>query len=239
LWLQAFCGSHSRLYVQSEHDEPHGTELGDQEQHHDSQLDNRVFNHGLYAQDPESDTEIEVVDFRHRVKTDNDHDEAMQFGEEHEPATLDDHNEEFDEVEFTVWLDDNGDLQTNLQDPDGTWHELKASWAIQKVELEEQTKDEEELAWLSVDFEKYSKKCLWSAVTGRTHYWTNSEAGSFACRACANNQVICFGNIDGVWVALPLPYEVVEEDSTMKQMYISYRGAISRACQARGVWVDC
>lgn len=216
------------------------SQLGDQEQHHELQPHNQVFDHHMSSQDFESEHEIEVSDFTHRVETHDDN-QAMMDVQDHESVTLHDHDQEMNDVEDVImWLDDNGDLQTNSHDLDDDWDELNAIWDTQKAKFEARMETEKKgkLDWLHVDFNKYSVKCLWSAIFSRTHSWTTSNAGKFACKACANNRVICFGNNNGRWEALPLPDKVLEDNPSIKQKYISFRNTISKSRQALGVWPD-
>ncbi|KAH0289385.1 hypothetical protein M436DRAFT_82677 [Aureobasidium namibiae CBS 147.97] len=87
----------------------------------------------------------------------------------------DDVAESNDGEDFSVWLDDHGDLQTNVQDPDDTWNDLLEVWVKQKAEFENKNKD-----WLSVDLKKLPLQCLRTVVFPRTQRWTKSSPGAYA-----------------------------------------------------------
>jgi len=163
----------------------------------------------------------------------------MDLDEEHGQTTSIDWNREMEDTEgFAVWLDDDGDLQTNLQDLDETWYDLQDIWATQKTKFDERAKKNggQEQDWMSVDYDEYSTKCLWSTILGRIHFWTKEDAGNFACRACANNQAICFGNCRGRWEALPLPSKVTSEVSGIAEMFVASRTRFTFSREARGLW---
>lgn len=137
---------------------------------------------------------------------------------------------------FAVWLDKNGDLQSDLRDLDETCDRLAETWTVQKASLEEKHKKDSgtELEWVPVDHD--TSKCLWSFIFGRTQYWSEEDPGNFACRACAYNQAICFGNISGRWEALPLPSKLTDGVSGVASMFVAKRARITKSRQARGLW---
>jgi myosin heavy subunit len=140
--------------------------LDDQVPQQHPQLDHEVHDHQEGVQDSESEDDIADYNFRHGVDLeDNNHnDERMDHEAEYDPAILGDDDEEMVDAEIAVWLDEHGDRQTNLEDQGDEWEKLKEKWALGRAELQNTDRN-----WLLADLEKYSKKCLWSAVTGRTH----------------------------------------------------------------------
>ncbi|KAH0284366.1 hypothetical protein M436DRAFT_82948 [Aureobasidium namibiae CBS 147.97] len=137
-----------------------------------------------------------------------------------------------------IWLDNNGDLQIDPLILDDTFDKLEETWAVQKAKLEERWNKNNgtELEWVPNDTDTSDAKCLWSMVFGRTHFWTTAESGNFACRACAYNQAICFGNTQGRWEALPLPNELTGEASGITTMFVSPKARVTKSRQARGLW---
>jgi hypothetical protein len=166
--------------------------------------------------------------FDHRVHPDNEVKEDAGYEKGDGPAALDDHVGKIDDTGISVWLDCNGDLQTDYQYKVDAWEEMKATWARQMSDF--QLKNP---YWLSVDLEG---KCLKSAVFSRIHYWTVSDPGAYACRACANNKVICVGERGGRLEALPLPDEAIPEVHTIKQVYVTERNKNSKAVIYRSLW---
>ena len=225
-----------------EHDrEAHISLPDDEDQRLGSQLDRQVRTPHWLAQDSRVEDKIELRDSRHRVnaQVDNNDDEAMDLDEEHGQTASIYWNRGMEDTEgFAVWLDDDGDLQTNLQDLDETWYDLQDIWATQKTKFDERAKKNggQEQDWMSVDYDEYSTKCLWSIIFNRIHFWTKEDAGNFACRACANNQAICFGNCRGRWEALPLPSKVTSEVSGIAEMFVASRTRFTFSREARGLW---
>lgn len=62
------------------------------------------------------------------------------------------------------------------------------------------------------------------------------DAGDFACRACAYNQVICFGYHRGRWEALPLPDKLTSEASDVAEMFVAKKNRVTKSREARGLW---
>ena len=225
-------------------------------------LDRQVCNPQRVVEDSEMEDEIDVHDFRHSINTDIDdnesgdnesndnesndnesdnnesHNEVMDFEEEHEPVTLDEHDEVMNDVEISVWLDEHGDLQTDhpYKHDDDAWEELKATWAGQKEEFENKA-EEKEVDWLSLDLNKNSSRCLRTALFPRAHRWTKADPGKYACSNCTNTQKICSGQLDGQLVALPLPDEAIrKEDPTIMQFYVAESLRITRTYHCGNLW---
>lgn len=229
--------------VHSEHDRgAYVLQLNDHVQQQNSQLGRQVYNpHGL-AQDSRVEDEAEVYDLRYRMNTPHGNfgDEVMDSEEEHHSSAVEDGDQEMTDVEFTVWLDNNGDLQTDhpYKDDDDAWEELTAAWALQKEEFINEA-EENEVDWLSLDLHKHSSRCLRTALFPRTHRWTKANPGEYACRGCTNTQKICFGQLNGRFVALPLPNEAIrKDDPTIMQFYIAVRSRVTRSYHCGNLWED-
>jgi hypothetical protein len=164
--------------------------------------------------------------------------EDLEYEKEHEPAILGDHDEEMDDTDFTIWLDDNGDLQTDYPYDDDAWQALEATWSSQKQKFEAQAA-EKEVDWLSVDLNKNSMECLWTAVFPRLQKWTKADPGDYACSNCTNMLRICFGERDGRFEALPLLGEVIRQDTpTIMQLYVAEKKKITRTYKCGHLWTD-
>jgi hypothetical protein len=215
-------------------------QLGDQVHQQDSQLDHEVYDHQEEVQDSESEDDIAAYNFRHRGDFENNNydDEAMDHQVQYDPAILGDHDEEMDDTDFTIWLDDNGDLQTDYPYDDDAWQRLEATWAAQKRDFKVQAA-EKKVDWLSVDLNKNSMKCLWTAMFPRTQKWTKADPGEYACSNCTNTQRICFGERDGRFEALPLLSDAIRKDTpTIMQLYVAEKEKVTRAYKCGHLWRD-
>jgi len=225
---------------------------------HDVPIKRQVFEDHEDAEDPESYDAIDcdfmqkayfnreyydyqILKITNDVDDNGSDDEVMDLEEEHEPVTLDEHDEHdevMNDMGISVWLDEHGDLQTNhpYKDDDNAWEELKATWARQKEEFENKA-EEKEVDWLALDLNKNSSRCLRTALFPRAHRWTKANPGKYACSNCTNTQKICFGQHKGQLVALPLPDEAIsKEDPTIMQFYVAESLRITRTHHCGNLW---
>lgn len=136
------------------------------------------------------------------------------------------------ETSNLVWVNDDGDLETDIVHDPGSWRELLELWRVQRDE------------WFSRDgnwpsMRLSEEKCVSMCINGRIarQRWTTDEPGRYACRPCANKHHICIGASNDQLVALPLPPQTVTMPGSIKQTYVSdVAGQISR--KYKGVWAD-
>jgi hypothetical protein len=212
--------------------------LDDQVPQQHFQLGHEVHDHQEEVQGCESEDDIAAYDFRHGVDSENNNydDEGMDHEAEYDPAILEDHDEDMDDAEFTIWLDHNGGLQTDYPYNDDAWQELEATWAPQKQYLKDKA-EKKDLDWLSLDLNKNSTKCLWTAVCPRTQKWTKANPGGYACSNCTNMLRICFGERDGRFEALPLLGEAIRQDTpTIMQLYVAEKKKVTRTYKCGHLW---
>jgi hypothetical protein len=185
------------------------------------------------------DEEPETTDFGHGINdlasdADMDDDFAQIPNEDVDADVHYDDEETEDAVIVECKLDARGRIVTNVVGQEAALKKLNVRWAPIRRTLRDKDAN-----WLSADTAKTSKKCLQSTVMRRPHHWTINKPAKFTCRACANNQVPCFGVLDGRLVALPLPPEVVAATSTILGLVVESRSSISKDPQFRSrVWAD-
>ncbi|KAG9958980.1 hypothetical protein KCU61_g7906, partial [Aureobasidium melanogenum] len=96
--------------------------------------------------------------------------------------------------DITVWVNQDGKLETDSQVDDLAWGELEAIWADQVL-----TFNSKDPNWAFVDLKG---KCLKTALFPRVQNWTKLDPGEYACRNCTNTRKICVGKKDDGLVSM-------------------------------------
>lgn len=141
------------------------------------------------------------------------------------------HDEDEAESKITIWINQDGTLETDSEVNEQEWSELEAAWAVQVQQFDQRNKN-----WPSVDLKG---KCLWSTVISKptTQHWTTEKPGKFACRQCANTLRICAGEVNGTLQLLPLPplpFSANHEVSDLQARYVVKVEWLSR--RSPSVW---
>ncbi|KAG9567261.1 hypothetical protein KCU71_g2546, partial [Aureobasidium melanogenum] len=158
-------------------------------------------------EDPDEDQTRTSIDVSEDLQTDLPN--VSQLDGEHEANK-----------DITVWVNQDGKLETDSQVDDLAWGELEAIWADQVL-----TFNSKDPNWAFVDLKG---KCLKTALFPRVQNWTKLDPGEYACRNCTNTRKICVGKKDDGLVALPLAPEVTVKAPSILQTYVADIEKISR-----------
>lgn len=139
-----------------------------------------------------------------------------------------DEDEEEEEAGITVWINQDGDLETDSEVNEQAWNQLEAIWADQVSKFDEKNPN-----WASVNLKG---KCLKTALFPRVQNWTQLNPGEYACRNCTNMRKICVGQRNNRLEALRLPSELLGEAPSVLQTYVADIEQISRKFIAAQIW---